>query len=227
MDSNHALAREVRFSFLLFGFELLRGLHLDLFCEHIVRQALYSVAFDWFSSRPQYVWVSFFSGSFQTQLRVDGHMVPTEFRLMRMSRFSPSFYHIFKPTPFAAILRYLVWRRLRQPLRRLVSLVLSFTLGTRADSFAATLLNNLKVINQLLRFLVEDEIYRLTVWSNPMNDPKRGVDHVGSTERGMADVSLIMGPPIPHTPLKLCLGGLDFSCSRSMEYQPRYCSLSY
>jgi len=47
----------------------------------------------------------------------------------------------------------------------------------------------LKSINFPLRLLVENEIFRLTVWANPINDAKRGTDHVGTTERTMLEVS--------------------------------------
>ncbi|KAF8163506.1 hypothetical protein B0H34DRAFT_795214 [Crassisporium funariophilum] len=52
--STHALAREARFSFLLFGFETLKSSHLDAFCENTLRESLYSVAFSWFAVRPQW-----------------------------------------------------------------------------------------------------------------------------------------------------------------------------
>ncbi|ESK94184.1 phosphatidylinositol 4-kinase [Moniliophthora roreri MCA 2997] len=39
----------------------------------------------------------------------------------------------------------------------------------------------LKEINHPLRLLVENEIFRLTVWANPTNDPKRGSDHISTT----------------------------------------------
>jgi hypothetical protein len=48
---------------------------------------------------------------------------------------------------------------------------------------------HLKSINSLLRLLVENEIYRLMVWGNPSNDPKRGIDHINGAERGMNEVS--------------------------------------
>lgn len=45
-----------------------------------------------------------------------------------------------------------------------------------------------KDMNQLLRLLVENEIFRLSVWGNPMNDSKRGSDHTNFTEKGLTDV---------------------------------------
>ncbi|PPQ71810.1 hypothetical protein CVT24_006200, partial [Panaeolus cyanescens] len=52
--STHALSREARFSFLLFGFETLKSSHLDSYCENALREALYHVAFSWFGIHPQW-----------------------------------------------------------------------------------------------------------------------------------------------------------------------------
>jgi phosphatidylinositol 4-kinase len=51
--STHALAREARFSFLIFGLEALGGSRLDSYCEYALRESLYAAAFSWFSVRPQ------------------------------------------------------------------------------------------------------------------------------------------------------------------------------
>ncbi|KAH9852668.1 atypical/PIKK/PI4K protein kinase [Lenzites betulinus] len=42
-----------------------------------------------------------------------------------------------------------------------------------------------------LRLLVENEVFRLTVWINPANDPKRGADHICQLEKTMLDSSWI------------------------------------
>jgi len=47
---------------------------------------------------------------------------------------------------------------------------------------------NLRLVRQLLALLIENEIVRLNVWSNPTNDPKRGADHVASIEKAMNTV---------------------------------------
>ncbi|KAK7038059.1 hypothetical protein R3P38DRAFT_3311292 [Favolaschia claudopus] len=52
--STHALAREPRFSFLLFGFETLKSSHLDSQCENVMRDILYNAAYSWFAVRPQW-----------------------------------------------------------------------------------------------------------------------------------------------------------------------------
>lgn len=51
--STHPLAREARFSFLLFGFETLKSSHLDAYCENALRESLYEAAYSWFAVRPQ------------------------------------------------------------------------------------------------------------------------------------------------------------------------------
>lgn len=46
----------------------------------------------------------------------------------------------------------------------------------------------LKDISIPLRTLVENEIFRLAVWVNPANDPKRGTDPMSTPERSLAEV---------------------------------------
>ena len=50
--------------------------------------------------------------------------------------------------------------------------------------------SSLKDLNILLRLLVDNEIFRLTVWTNPTNDAKRGVDHFGTVEKTMTEASV-------------------------------------
>ena len=58
-NSTHALARDPRFSFMLFGFETLRNSHLDLYCESVLRESLYNTAYSWFAVRSQCVAITF------------------------------------------------------------------------------------------------------------------------------------------------------------------------
>lgn len=51
--STHCLAREVRFSLLLFGFQILASSRMESLLELRFRERLYNAAFAWFSSRPQ------------------------------------------------------------------------------------------------------------------------------------------------------------------------------
>lgn len=46
-----------------------------------------------------------------------------------------------------------------------------------------------------LRLLVENEIFRLSVWTNPSNDFKRGTDHMSTLEKTMLDVGGLY--PVP------------------------------
>ena len=47
---------------------------------------------------------------------------------------------------------------------------------------------NLKDMNLLLRLLVENEISRLNVWSNPGNEVSRGLDHINGAEKSLTEV---------------------------------------
>lgn len=53
--STHPLAREVRFSLLLFGFQILASSRMEALLELRFRDRLFSAAFSWFSVRPQSV----------------------------------------------------------------------------------------------------------------------------------------------------------------------------
>ncbi|KAE9409758.1 hypothetical protein BT96DRAFT_962286 [Gymnopus androsaceus JB14] len=141
--STHALAREARFSFLLFGFETLRSSHLDSFCEHTLRESLYVTAYSWFAVRPQWSY-----GANRVQVDADIKVV-SEF------------------------LSYLEADSIRNALT--VSSLAPSQFAARASYYAS----RLRDVNHPLRLLVENEIFRLNVWANPTNDPKRGTDHVG------------------------------------------------
>lgn len=52
-DSTHPLAREARFSLLLFGLQALRNCRLGTSAERKLREAIYASAFSWFAVRPQ------------------------------------------------------------------------------------------------------------------------------------------------------------------------------
>ncbi|KAG8764613.1 phosphatidylinositol-4- kinase [Ceratobasidium sp. 428] len=52
--STHPLAREARFSLLIFGFEVLRSSLMDTYPEARLREALYRAALSWFAVRPQW-----------------------------------------------------------------------------------------------------------------------------------------------------------------------------
>ncbi|KAJ3734042.1 hypothetical protein DFJ43DRAFT_1065841 [Lentinula guzmanii] len=143
--STHALAREARFSFLLFGFETLRSSHLDSFCEHTFRESLYATAYAWFAVRPQW---SF--GANRVQIDADVKVL-SEF------------------------LSYLQADSIRDALT--VSSLAPSQFNLRASYYAS----RLRDVNHPLRLLVDNEIFRLNVWANAMNEPKRGTDHIGMT----------------------------------------------
>ncbi|THH11990.1 hypothetical protein EW145_g299 [Phellinidium pouzarii] len=144
--SSHPLAREARFSFLLFGFETLKSSKMDVFCEHKLREALYQTAFSWFSVRPQWTY-----GADRVQIEADIKIL----------------------SDFLSLLQTDVVRG-------------SYAISSSSSS-SRTTARELKSANRLLRLLVENEIFRLTVWDNPSSDMKRRIDHAGSIEKGIID----------------------------------------
>lgn len=148
--STHPLARELRFSFLVFGFETLKSSHLDVYCEGSMRESLYRTAYSWFTTRPQW---SF--GANRVQVDSDIKIL-VEFL---------SHLHIDSVRGLKSLSSLSPGQSASQPL------------------YAARLKN----INHPLRLLVENEIYRLTVWANPSNDPRRGTDRHSVVERGMLE----------------------------------------
>lgn len=49
-------------------------------------------------------------------------------------------------------------------------------------------ITRLKNLSAPLKLLVENEMYRLSVWGNPINDVKRGADYAANAERTMLEV---------------------------------------
>ncbi|KAJ7709476.1 hypothetical protein B0H17DRAFT_1155491 [Mycena rosella] len=148
--STHPLAREPRFSFLLFGFETLKSSHLDSYCENSLRDSLYSAAYSWFAIRPQWSY-----GANRVQVDADIKVV-SEF------------------------LSYLQTDSVRG------SVAISSLSPAQSASRSSEFVTKLRKLNHPLKLLVENEIFRLSVWANPTNDPKRGTDHI---ERGLMEAS--------------------------------------
>ncbi|TFY82561.1 hypothetical protein EWM64_g1445, partial [Hericium alpestre] len=141
--STHPLAREARFSFLLFGFEALKSSRPDAFCEHILRESLYVAGFAWFSVRP--LWSH---GANRLQMDADANLL-SEFLSCIQNDSARLAHHI------------------------------------------STYVARLKNVSTPMRLLIENEMYRLSVWGNPVNDPKRGQDYVMALERTMVESSWV------------------------------------
>jgi hypothetical protein len=67
-----------------------------------------------------------------------------------------------------------------------------------------------------LRLLVENEMYRLSVWDNPINDTRRRTDYLPATERTMSEVSIFISGIMQFAQIRLdhlarsyphCVGG--------------------
>ncbi|OCH92135.1 atypical/PIKK/PI4K protein kinase [Obba rivulosa] len=153
--STHPLAREARFSLLLFGLEILKGSNLDLYREHLLRYELYCTSYSWFAVRPQWSY-----GANRVQLDSDTRQL----------------------AEFLAFLQSDIIRG-----HSAVTSLYNPQLAPQSSQYMVSLKN----LNLPLRLLVENEITRLTVWANPLNDAKRGGDHASNLEKSMLDSSWI------------------------------------
>ncbi|KAG8834446.1 phosphatidylinositol-4- kinase [Serendipita sp. 399] len=152
--STSAMAREGRFSLLIFGFEALKSSKMDVSSEIQLRNGLYKMAFSWFAARPQWTY-----GASRVQVDADIKLLNEFLEALQSDvvRGSTGVTSLDGDRTHASK-------------------------GVEADY-----LDRLRNMNILLRLLVENEIYRLTVWGNPSNEPKRGTDYVNGIERSMTD----------------------------------------
>ncbi|WVR07656.1 hypothetical protein IAU60_004698 [Kwoniella sp. DSM 27419] len=152
--STHPLAREVRFSLLLFGFQMLASSRMEALLELKFRDRLYQAAFSWFAFRPQW---SFGSDRVQVGAEIkllQDFLVAVQDDRVRGDHATSSLSD-------------------RNP-----ALLIS----------GSSSLHDYETLNRdrvkLLQLLVENEIQRLAVWCNPMNEPGRSnVPNAGNLER--------------------------------------------
>ncbi|KAI0064541.1 hypothetical protein BV25DRAFT_1930940 [Artomyces pyxidatus] len=149
--STHALAREARFSFLLFGFEAMGSSRLDSYCEHTLRESLYVTAFSWFSVRPQWS-----HGANRLQMDADTKLL-SEFLSCLQSDSARLSHQISSLGP------------------------------AQAASSNSSYVTRLKNLGVPLKLLVENEMYRISVWANPTNDTRRSPDYIPAMERAMLE----------------------------------------
>ena len=55
----------------------------------------------------------------------------------------------------------------------------------------------MRSLNLPLRLLTENEIFRMSVWGNPINDARKGGDLIGGTERTLLEVTIIFRHTFP------------------------------
>ncbi|KAE8220280.1 hypothetical protein CF319_g6168 [Tilletia indica] len=155
--SSHPLAREARFSLIIFGFRLLQGSRLDGLVEYELRAALYRMAFAWFAVSPQW---SF--GSNYLQIRTEMQLMTEFLEVLKLDKVRASYLITSYPSSFTGV---------RLP-------------GQMTVQGSAKLFNERRA---LLQLLLESELNRFSVWANPVHVPGRGVDYVGDLTKTMTD----------------------------------------
>lgn len=155
--STHPLAREVRFSLLLFGFQILASSRMEALLELRLRDALFDAAFAWFAVRPQW---SFGSDRIQ---------VGAEIKLLQDFIHAVSEDHIRGDHSTSSMNdRSAAW------------------LIPGSSSLQEYIsLHHERV--RLLQLLVENEINHLLVWSNPTNERTRSFSSPGTLENAVTN----------------------------------------
>lgn len=142
---------------------------------------------------------------------------------MRTSKFYLNFCRIFRQTRFGAHPSFPVCRLYNRCRVQLVSTGLCLFLLWKKSNLS-DYASRMRSLNLPLRLLTENEIFRLSVWMNPANDPKKGSDLVGNTERTLLEV-IPQFPSGSNTWRLLDL--LAWNCPHSVADQSRNCSASY
>ncbi|KAK0539233.1 phosphatidylinositol-4- kinase [Tilletia horrida] len=155
--SSHPLAREARFSLIIFGFRLLQGSRLDGLVEYELRAALYKMAFAWFAVAPQW---SF--GSNYLQVRTEMQLMTEFLEVLKLDKVRASYLITSYPSSFTGV---------RLP-------------GQMTVQASAKLFNERRA---LLQLLLESELSRFSVWANPLHLPARGGDYLGELTKTMTD----------------------------------------
>lgn len=155
--STHPLAREVRFSLLLFGFQILASSRTEALLELRFRDLLINAAFSWFAVRPQW---SFGSDRIQ---------VGAEIRLLQ------DFINAVQEDQIRGDHSTTSMRD------RAAAWINPGT--TSMQDYIAQHRDRVR----LLQLLVENEISRLNVWCNPANDRGRSIATVGAVESSVSN----------------------------------------
>lgn len=144
--SKHPLSRELRIRMLIFGFSICQGSRMEENVEHLLRDVCYHASFDWFSLSS-----SFGFGSNRLQHEAELRLLQELLEMVKVD-VPVNAYHVSSTEPNAN----------------------SRLLPGRLSPAAASLAHIDR--NRLLQLFLENEILRLMVWHNPLNDPKKGKD---------------------------------------------------
>ncbi|KAI9022175.1 hypothetical protein CLU79DRAFT_815895 [Phycomyces nitens] len=160
--SNHPLARRVRFEFLTLGMDVLQSIKLETLEEYTLRSLVYDAAFNWFSNSPRWNYGS------QKLLALHELKVLSTFSKTVMNDMTKLDLHF---TSFA---------KNKCSYEACAKTHILFNGLNKED-----ILRRHVKVKKLLLLFVDSEIFRLSVWSNPLNAVGVGnlPAYVGNTER--------------------------------------------
>lgn len=157
--STHPLAREARFSLIVFGFRVIQGSRLDALVEFQLREALFKMAFAWFASYPQWS-----HGSNRLQIRAEMQLMTELLETLRADRMRADYVVSSFPPSVPGV---------RLP-------------GSLAVQDSVRIFGERRA---LLQLLVENELGRFSVWNNPLSDTARGQDYVSEMAKAMNETA--------------------------------------
>lgn len=156
----HPLSRELRTRLLIFGFSLCQGSRLEDNVEYLLRESAYRASFDWFSLTS-----SFGFGSNRLQQESELRLLQELIEIVKVD-LPVNAYHLSS-----------------------MNLKASASLLPGRLSLSAAALNHIDR-NRLLQLFLENEILRLMVWHNPLNESKKGKDIDGNVSKLKGDAEV-------------------------------------
>lgn len=155
--NTHPLSRELRFYIIAFGLRVLQSCRLDVLMESHLRVGVYKIAFGWFAASPRWTF-----GSNHLQVRAEMKLLREVLGLVGRDRMAAiESLTSFPPDP--AYVRLAGHTTVSQVVQ---------TVGEQ---------------RQALVLLLENELHRYSVWSNPMQASQRDSDFVGPAMGKMTD----------------------------------------
>ncbi|CAO3608584.1 unnamed protein product [Cunninghamella echinulata] len=144
--STHPLSRLPRFQLLYLGINILKSVHLEAYSEYRLRSLIYGSAFNWFELPPSWRF-----GSWKSMALLEKNIMVNLFNLIKED--NPKLDHIISS---------------HIALNPNSSITSGLYMLSR-DKTKDDVIRDHQLSSKLLLLLVENEIYRSSVWGNPLN----------------------------------------------------------
>ncbi|GAA96782.1 uncharacterized protein L969DRAFT_97129 [Mixia osmundae IAM 14324] len=157
--SSHPLARELRNKFLLFGFMILQGSQMEGSIEYNLRERLYTAALHWFASAPLWTY-----GADRLQITGDVRALRELLAIVEVDRPASDVIE----TSFHSI-------------QQIVTLP-----GNLPAAYGSQRIANRR---KLLALLLDNEVTRLAIWLNPLDDKRKSLPGITTAAKSVDDAT--------------------------------------